>query len=122
MATITKLALSGNGTGVPLPINTTATDALTTVHTCDTVSTTVDEIWIYAFNHATAARELTLLFGSTATLSELTFTIPITERPELIVEGLPLVGQTGPTPLVSAFVTASDSIVLMGYVHRINSA
>jgi len=49
MATFTKALLSGSTQGKGIKVVATASTG-TTIHTTGTSSTTVDEVWLYAYN------------------------------------------------------------------------
>jgi hypothetical protein len=114
MATYTKEFLTGGAAnGTPIKIAQTAT-AGTTVHTAHASS--IDEIWLYAFNTDTTARKLTIEFGG-ATSPD--YTIEITIQPEagavLVCPGLIL--STSLT--VKAFCATANVVSIVGYINRI---
>ena len=65
MATFTKLALQPAGTtgdGLGILVVATAT-AGTAIHTASSTATTVDEVWLYAYNNHSASILLTIEYG-----------------------------------------------------------
>lgn len=64
MATVVKRKLSGSTDGRQIKVVETA-DAGTTIHTvvAGTTAGTYDEIWLWAVNHDSVARLLTIEFG-----------------------------------------------------------
>jgi hypothetical protein len=131
MATITKRVLSGSTHGVPQAI--TATQGLTApvVHALSTsATTTVDEIWLYGNNEATAGYNLILEWGVSSTTAHMICPLPARSGPTLIMPGMIL---TGSACAVSAFVSditgsastantaggALGSVTVFGWVNRI---
>jgi len=101
--------------------------SLTTIHTSSSTTTTIDEVWLYATNTATAPVQLTVFYGGTVTGSNtyapITQTIPAQSGLTLIVPGLIL---TNGAVTVSAYATALSTtsnaasvINISGYVNRI---
>lgn len=114
MATYTKEFLTGGAAnGTPIKVAATATPG-TTIHTAHASS--IDEIWLYAFNSDTSARKLTIEFGG-ATSPD--YTIEITIQPEvgavLVCPGLIL--STSLT--VKAFCATANVVSIVGYINRI---
>lgn len=114
MATYTKEFLTGGGgNGTPIKVVQTAT-AGTLIHTASASS--IDEIWLYAFNTDTTPRKLTIEFGG-ATAPD--YTIEVTIQPEagavLVCPGLIL--STSLT--VRAFCATANVVSVVGYVNRI---
>jgi hypothetical protein len=101
--------------------------SLTTIHTSSATTTTIDEVWLYATNNATAPVQLTIFYGGTATGGTLyppiTQTIPSQSGLTLIIPGLIL---TNGASTVAAYATALSTtsnaasvINISGYVNRI---
>jgi hypothetical protein len=67
MATVSKIKLSGSSDGEPINLATSSSGA-TTIHTFCTSAgdNTYDEIYLWGINNSTAARNITLEYGSTA--------------------------------------------------------
>jgi hypothetical protein len=123
MATFSKLTLQPagtTGTGLGVKVAATAT-AGTAIHTASTVSTTIDEIWLYAVNTSTSSVKLTIEWGE-ATAPD--GNIEVTILPEAglvtVIPGLPLQGNATPR-VVRAFAATANVIVLHGFVNRITA-
>jgi len=118
MATFSKTILSGSTDGQGIKVVATAT-AGTTIHTCSTTATDLEEIWLYAFNSHTADVVLTIEFGgATAPDQNIVVTVPFKEGLFLVVPGLILKGNA--TPLtVKAFAATANVITISGFVNKI---
>lgn len=123
MATFSKLTLQPagtTGTGLGIKVAATAT-AGTALHTASTVSTTIDEIWLYAVNAHTSSIKLTIEWGSA---TDPDGHIEVTVLPEagllMVVPGLLLQGNAT-AKVVRAFAATADKIVIHGFVNRITA-
>lgn len=118
MATFTKNILSGSTDGKGIKVVATAT-AGTTIHTCSSTPTDLEEIWLYAYNAHTADVTLTVEFGgATAPDQNIVIDVPYKRGLFLVVPGLILKGNA--TPLtVKAFASVTNVIVISGYTHKI---
>jgi len=123
MATFSKLTLQPagtTGTGLGVKVAATAT-AGTAIHTASTVSTTIDEIWLYAVNTSTSSVKLTIEWGE-ATAPD--GNIEVTVLPEAglvtVIPGLLLQGNAT-AKVVRAFAATANVIVLHGFVNRITA-
>ena len=123
MATFSKLTLQPagtTGTGLGIKVAATAT-AGTAIHTASTVSTTIDEIWLYAVNTSTSSVKLTIEWGE-ATAPD--GNIEVTILPEAglvtVVPGFLLQGNAT-ARVVRAFAATANVIVLHGFVNRITA-
>jgi hypothetical protein len=123
MATFSKLTLQPagtTGTGLGVKVAATAT-AGTPIHTASTVSTTIDEIWLYAVNTSASSVKLTIEWGE-ATAPD--GNIEVTVLPEAglvtIIPGLPLQGNAS-AKVVRAFAATPNVIVMHGFVNRITA-
>ena len=121
MATFSKLTLQPagtTGTGLGVKVAATAT-AGTPIHTASTVSTTIDEIWLYAVNTSASSVKLTIEWGE-ATAPD--GNIEVTILPEAgfvtVIPGLVLQGNAS-AKVVRAFAGTADVIVIHGFVNRI---
>lgn len=121
MATFSKLTLQPagtTGTGLGVKVAATAT-AGTPIHTASTVSTTIDEIWLYAVNTSASSVKLTIEWGE-ATAPD--GNIEVTVLPEAglvtVIPGLVLQGNAS-AKVVRAFAGTADVIVIHGFVNRI---
>jgi hypothetical protein len=121
MATFSKLTLQPagtTGTGLGVKVAATAT-AGTAIHTASTVSTTIDEIWLYAVNSSASAVKLTVEWGeATAPDGNIELTIAAESGLVLVSPGLLLQGNAT-AKVVRAFAATADVIVIHGYVNRI---
>lgn len=112
---ITKVLLSGGTNGKPIKVVPTATIG-TTIHTAIAGTSSMDEIWLWAFNSDTTARKLTIEWGA-ATSPDCTIelTIPAESGPVLVIPGWLL--QNG--LLVTAFCATANVVMINGFVNRI---
>ena len=117
MATITKRQLSGSTDGLSIAIAATATPG-TTLHTGATATGTIDEIWLYVFNTATADRQVTIEWGGVATSNTIIDTITAQDGLWKMADGLNL-GGAATALIIRAFATATGGINAQGYVNRI---
>lgn len=123
MATFSKLTLQPAGTagtGLGIKVAATAT-AGTAVHTASTVSTTIDEIWLYAVNSSASDVKLTIEWGeATAPDGNIEYTVKAENGLYLVIPGLLLQGN-GTAKVVRAFAATANVIVVHGYVNRITA-
>ena len=121
MATFTKLALQPAGTtgdGLGILVAATAT-AGTAIHTASATATTIDELWLYAYNNDTASVVLTIEFGGvTAPKDVIKSTITSQSGLGLICAGLVVQGNAT-AKVVRAFAATANKISIFGYVNRI---
>jgi len=119
MAQFTKTLLSGSTQGRGIKVVATASSG-TTIHTTGTSSTTVDEVWLYAYNSDTSPRLLTIQFGNTTSPDDdIKVTIPAQSGLVLVVPGLTLTGTGSAGNVVRAFAATANVITIHGYVNRI---
>lgn len=112
---ITKANLSGSTNGKPIKVVATATLG-TTIHTAVAGTSSMDEIWLYAFNSDTVDRTLTIEWGgATAPDQNIVLTVPTKVGLMTVVPGLLL--QNG--LVVTAFASAANVVTLSGYVNQI---
>jgi len=118
MATYTKLKLSASTDGRGIKVTQTAT-AGDTIHTCSNDADVMDEVWLYAYNSAATAVNLTIEMGGvTAPDDNILAAIPSKTGLYLVVPGLVIKGNA--TPLViKAFAATTNVVVIFGYVNRI---
>jgi hypothetical protein len=115
MATYSKLLLSGSTNGRSIKVAATATPG-TLIHTAVTGTTSLDEIWLEAFNSDTVDRKLTIEFGGTTSPDDtVELTIPAEAGPIRIIAGWLL--QNG--LLVRAFCATANVVMINGFVNRI---
>lgn len=119
MAQFTKTLLSGSTRGRGIKVVATAT-AGTTIHATGTSATTVDEIWLYAYNSHTSPVLLTVEFGgATSPDDHIKVTIPAQSGLALVAPGLTLTGTGSAATTVAAFAATANVITIHGYVNRI---
>jgi hypothetical protein len=114
MATITKHILSGSTYGQPISVAATGTPG-TTIHTTGTSATIIDEIWLYATNNDTVARNLTIEYGS----GNISLSLLPKTGLTIILTGLVLTGSGSAGTVVKAFASSANQIQLSGYVNRV---
>jgi hypothetical protein len=123
MATYSKLAFQPAGTtgdGLGILVAQTAT-AGTAIHTCANVATTIDEIWLYAYNNDSADILLTIEFGGvTAPKDVIKQTVTTQSGLVLIAAGLLIQGNAS-AKVVRAFAATANQISIFGYVNRITA-
>jgi hypothetical protein len=119
MATFTKTLLSGSTRGKGIKVAATSSSG-TTIHTTGTSASTIDEVWLYAYNSDTTARLLTVQFGGTATPDDdIKVTIPAQSGLVLVAPGLTLTGDGSAGLVVRAYAATTNVITIHGYVNRI---
>lgn len=123
MATFTKLALQPAGTtgdGLGILVAATAT-AGTAIHTASTTTTTIDEVWLYAYNNHSADILLTIEYGGvTAPKDVIKQTVTSQSGLILVVPGL-LIQGNATAKVVRAFAATASQISIFGYVNRITA-
>jgi hypothetical protein len=119
MATYSKEILSQSMNGLGLLIGSSASASPVTIHqTTGNASSTIDEVWLYAYNSASVSVELTVYFGgNSAPNNEIKVSLPSRSGLTLVVPGLIL---KGPGNTVSAFAGTTNVVTLSGYVNRIS--
>lgn len=121
MATFSKVPLSGASYGLAVKVAATASTG-TTIHATGTSATTVDEIWLFAFNSATTPTLLTIQFGgTTAPDQNIVITIPAQSGLTVVVPGLILLGTGGAASTVYAFAAVANVVTLSGFVNRVTA-
>jgi len=120
-ATFTKLALQPAGTtgdGLGILVVATAT-AGTAIHTASSTATTIDELWLYAYNDHSSTVVLTVEYGGVATPKDLIkSTLASQAGLVLICAGLVIQGNAT-AKIVRAFAATASKVSLFGYVNRI---
>jgi len=115
-----KIILSGSVDGQPLIITGILATTAKLVHTAIAGVINFDEVFVWAYNVATADRLLTVRWAATATtagqsLRHIKQTIPAEDGLHLVIPGLPLRNGN----VVRAFATANGDLGLLGYAHRV---
>ena len=121
MGTYSKIILSGSTDGQGIKVTGTTPSKGTTVHTAVTgAAQSLDEVWIYGYNAATTAREISLAIGpTTATASQYSYLLPTTVPDGLHLLSPGLVVRNA--KVVRAFATADSGVHVFGYVNRFAS-
>lgn len=118
MATFSKRVLSGSTDGRGVLVAATSGTG-TTIHTGDTATATIDEIWLYAQNTSATAVKLTIQWGGTTSPND---EIELTVQPEAglvtVIPGLPIRGNATAL-VVRAFAATANVITIHGFVNRI---
>jgi len=111
----TKALLSASTNGKGIKVVAVAT-AGTLIHTAVAGTSSLDEIWLYAFNSHTVDVVLTIEFGeATAPDGNIVITIPFKQGRFLVVDGRLL--QNGLT--VKAFASVANVVIIDGFVNQI---
>lgn len=114
--TVTKALLSGSTNGKGIKVTGTSTAATVTVHTAVAGASSMDEVWIYAYNGHTATVTLTLEWGeATVPDGNIVIDIPNKQGRWLIVDGRLLQNAL----VVKAFASVANVIILDGFVNQI---
>ncbi len=115
-ATYSKLPLSASVNGQQIKIGATTSGSATPIHTAINSTSSLDEIWLYAYNESTSSIVTSVLWGNTTEPDSVNrFTITSQSGRTLIVDGKLL--QNNLT--VSAYASASNVIMFDGFVNRI---
>lgn len=118
MGTYSKIVLSGSTDGAGISVTGTTPSQGTTIHTGVTgAADSIDEVWLYAYNTVTTAREISLAIGPTTNAnSRFTHTVTGDDKKGLVLicPGLPI--RNG--AVVKAYVTAADAVRIFGFVNR----
>jgi hypothetical protein len=114
--TYTKLNLSGSSFGQQILVTATTSGSATPIHTAVAGSSSFDEIWLYAYNDATASVQLSILWGATTEPASVNrTTIASKAGRTLITDGKLL--QNGLT--ISAYAAAGSFITVDGFINRL---
>jgi hypothetical protein len=123
MPSLSKLALQPAGTtgdGLGILVAATAT-AGTAIHTASTTATTIDEVWLYAYNNHSSSILLTIEYGGvTAPKDVIKQTLTAQNGLVLVVAGLLVQGNATPK-VIRAFAATASQISIFGYVNRITA-
>ena len=115
MATFTKTLLSGSTNGASILVSASATPG-TLIHTAQSGTSGLDEIWLYADNSSSATVKLTVEFGGTAEKDQIELNIPGESGLVLVVPGLVLNNSL----ITRAFVGTSNLVSISGYINRVS--
>lgn len=116
MATYSKVLLSESVNGKAISAVATATPG-TLVHTAQSGTTGLDEVWIYATNSSSATERLVVEFGGNTSAENIELDIPGESGLLLVVPGLCLNNSLE----VRAFSVNGTDIHISGYVNRITA-
>ena len=123
MATLSKLCLQPagtTGTGLAIKVAATAT-AGTAIHTGSATTTTIDEVWLYAYNNHSASILLTIEYGGvTAPKDVIKQTLTAQNGLVLVCAGLVIQGNAS-AKVIRAFAATANQISIFGYVNRITA-
>jgi hypothetical protein len=120
MATFTKTLLSGSTQGKGIKVVATASTG-TTIHATGTSSSTIDEVWLYAYNSSTGPVTLTIQYGGTTSPdNDIKIDLPATSGLTLVVPGLILTGTGAAANTVYAYAGTANVVTISGYVNRIS--
>lgn len=116
MASYIKINLSASTDGQGIDVTGITPSGGNTIHTAVTgAADSWDEVWIYAYNQATAAREIGLQLGVTTAGSRIRTTLTggpgglVLIAPGLIIRN---------SKVIKAYVTVASAVALFGYVNR----
>lgn len=119
MPTFTKEILSGSTDGRPILVAATSS-AGTVIHTGPTVTTTLDEVWLYASNPSNTQRTVTIQWGGTTSPND-HFVLFLPPQSGLVVVAPGLIIKGNATPLViRAFCDSANQVNISGYVNEIS--
>jgi len=115
MATFSKLPFSGSTNGKAILVSQTAT-AGNLIHTAQSGTAGLDEIWLYASNNGDTTVKLTVEYGGVNAADHIELNIPGESGLVLVVPGLVL----NNAQIVRAFAGTTNVISISGYVNRIS--
>ena len=119
MAQVAKRKLSGSTDGRNIKVVATATPG-TLVHTAVTGTTagTWDEVWLWAYNSDSVARQVVVQWGGTTAPDDTNaVTLPPVSGLVLVVPGLILQNGT----VVRAFCGTANVVMVSGYVNAVTA-
>ena len=96
-------------------VNSISTSSVTPIHTSITSSTAYDEIYIYATNNSNSPAALTMCWGGTGSVNQLPIGIPNSVGRVCVCDGMLLNNSL----IASAYASISNSILIDGFVNRI---
>jgi hypothetical protein len=115
MPTFTKTILSGSTNGASVLVSASATPG-TVIHTAQSGTSGLDEVWLYADNSSATTVKLTVEFGGTAEKDQIELNIPGESGLVLVVPGLVLNNSL----VTRAFAGTASVVSISGYVNRIS--
>jgi hypothetical protein len=115
---ISKQILSGSTNGKGIKIAATSSPG-TTIHTCSSSTSDIDEVWLYVSNPDSFQRAVTIQFGGTTSVDDdIDILVPPYEGLMLVVPGLTLKGNSTQL-IIRAYVDVTNTVTVHGYVNRI---
>ena len=121
MATYSKQLFSTSTDGRAIKVVATAIASGTLIHTGQTSTTILEEVWLYAQNNHTADVAVRIGFGGATDPDDIIeYTVKTKGGLYLVVPGLLLKGNATPLTVVAAAGT-TNVISLSGYVNRITA-
>lgn len=116
MASFTKVILTGSTNGRNIKVAATSSPG-TTIHTAIAGTAAFDEVWLWANNTDTVARDVTIEFGGTTSPDDeiITASLPAKTGMILIMAGFLLQN----TLVVKAWSSAANVVTINGYINRI---
>lgn len=116
MATFTKNLLSGSTNGKQILITVTTNGTAQTIHTAVSGTSSVDEVWLYAYNDDTSAHTLSILWGGTTEPNNvIRVNIPAKNSRILCVDGMILQNSL----VIKAYADTANFVVVDGFVNNI---
>ena len=113
--TLNKSLLSGSTNGKPIKVVATGTLG-TTIHTAVSGTSSMDEIWLWAFNSSASDVTLTIEYGgATVPDQNIVLTVPSKNGLSLVVPGLLLQNAL----VVTAFASSANVVTLSGFVNNL---
>ena len=113
--TVTKQILSGSTNGKGIKVVATSTPG-TTIHTAVSGTSSMDEIWLWAYNGHTADVILTIEWGeATVPDGNTIITIPFKQGRFCVVDGRLLNNSL----VVKAFASITNVVIIDGFVNAI---
>ena len=114
--TFQKLPLSASIDGKRVLLTSITSASANPVHTALAGTSSVDEVWLYAYNDSTASILTSILWGGTVEPDDvIRTTIPVRAGNLLLIDGHIL--QNGKT--VSIYATTGSYVSIGGFVNRI---
>jgi hypothetical protein len=117
MASATKKLLSGSTNGKQILIVHTTNGTADTIHTAVAGTSSVDEVWLYAYNDSTTAAVLNILWGG---VTEPDNVIRLNLAPQsgrtIISDGMLL--QNG--LVIKAYANVASKVTVDGFVNNIS--
>ena len=116
MAIYSKLPLSGSVNGKQILVTSTTSGSATQIHTAVAGASSMDEIYLYAYNEATSSVQLSILWGGTVEPNNVFRTsIPSKSGRTMLSDGMLLQNSL----IISAYADAANFINIDGFVNRI---